>query len=318
MNVSAILRILGLLKIYKNWVSVIVSLIAMKLAKKAGVDLRPLRILKLWNDLNIDLSELMHPPRRIGGFYVYIGELGRRGWSIYSHRGLLILEKAGYTLVSRADTGDLVTIFEVFEDRFYGKFFEGMVILDIGAYIGDSAIYFAANGADLVIAVEPDPENYRLALLNTLINKLADKILMIKTAISSESGKKLMIIPTDSKPATKVSIVKDKDSDSNEGFSAISASLDDLVSCLGLNRIDLLKLDCEGCEYEALKKSKVLEIIRHIIIEYHEGPKDLPQILAKNGFYVIEITQETYKQGLLLATREPKELMKIYRLPPKI
>ena len=59
-------------------------------------------------------------------------------------------------------------------------------------------------------------------------------------------------------------------------------------------------------------------MIRHIIIEYHEGPKDLPQILAKNGFYIIEITQETYKQGLLLATREPKELMKIYRLPPKI
>ncbi|MFZ8824158.1 MAG: FkbM family methyltransferase [Desulfurococcales archaeon] len=166
--------------------------------------------------------------------------------------------KAGYTLVSRADTGDLVTIFEVFEDRVYGKSFEGMVILDIGAYIGDSAIYFAANGADLVIAVEPDPDNYRLALLNTLMNNLADKILMFKTAISSESEKKLMIIPTDSKPSTKVSIVKDKDSDSNEGFSVISASLDDLVSCLGLNRIDLLKLDCEGCEYEALKNPKFL------------------------------------------------------------
>jgi len=48
------------------------------------------------------------------------------------------------------------SILEVFD---YGEYeplsVEGRVVVDVGAFVGDSAIYFALKGARRVIAIEP-------------------------------------------------------------------------------------------------------------------------------------------------------------------
>jgi len=49
-------------------------------------------------------------------------------------------------------------------------------VVDIGASIGDSSIYFALNGASYVIALEPYPYTFNLAVKNVKVNNLNDKI----------------------------------------------------------------------------------------------------------------------------------------------
>ena len=44
------------------------------------------------------------------------------------------------------------------------------IIIDVGAYIGDSAIYFALKGARKVIAIEPHPGAYAEMLDNIRLN----------------------------------------------------------------------------------------------------------------------------------------------------
>ncbi|WOE50948.1 FkbM family methyltransferase [Sulfuracidifex metallicus] len=66
-------------------------------------------------------------------------------------------------------------IFETFILEQYNTEIEGEVV-DIGANIGDSAIYFALKGASHVYAFEPLPSVYKVALENIKLNSLDDKI----------------------------------------------------------------------------------------------------------------------------------------------
>ena len=52
-------------------------------------------------------------------------------------------------------------------------------VIDVGANIGDSAIYFALKGATHVYAFEPYPYSYNLAKENIKLNGLKDIITLI-------------------------------------------------------------------------------------------------------------------------------------------
>jgi hypothetical protein len=80
-----------------------------------------------------------------------------------------------------------------------------------------------------------------------------------------------------------------------------------------LNGDLLLKMDCEGCEYNLLEESK--EIIRQfnrIVIEYHNGYKNLKVKLEECGFNVSftgphiwydETNKKNLVQGYIYAKR---------------
>lgn len=48
--------------------------------------------------------------------------------------------------------------------------------MDIGGYVGDTAIYFAARGATRVILYEAYPYSFKIAQSNVNRNNLGDKI----------------------------------------------------------------------------------------------------------------------------------------------
>ncbi|MGC9135212.1 FkbM family methyltransferase, partial [Caldisphaera sp.] len=65
-------------------------------------------------------------------------------------------------------------------------------ILDIGGFIGDSAIYFNLRGAKRIVSVEASPWAFQMAKRNVEINEF-NSISLINCAIDKEGNKKLRL-----------------------------------------------------------------------------------------------------------------------------
>lgn len=61
-------------------------------------------------------------------------------------------------------------------------------VVDIGANIGDTAIYFSVKGAKHVYAYELQPAFYKCALENIKLNNLENNITIINAAIGAYNG----------------------------------------------------------------------------------------------------------------------------------
>jgi hypothetical protein len=68
---------------------------------------------------------------------------------------------------------------------------------------------------------------------------------------------------------------------------ADSQTLLRLVSEYNINN-GVLKIDCEGCEYEVLLNTPLntLQHFKEILVEYHGNPKPLAGKLVEAGFHV--------------------------------
>jgi hypothetical protein len=131
-------------------------------------------------------------------------------------------------------------------------------VVDIGAANGDSAIYFALRGARRVVAIEYDHELFMEMLENIRLNNLEERIIPINHYATSGTLKIIL---------NKYNI--------NDG---------------------ILKMDCEGCEYEVLLKeeTEVLRKFKEMLIEYHGSPKLLENKLLEAGFTVTVEKPWTY------------------------
>jgi FkbM family methyltransferase len=156
----------------------------------------------------------------------------------------------------------------------------GKLVVDVGANIADSSIYFALKGAQKVVALEPFPKNYDTAKKNIELNNLAGKISLTMAACSSNSG--------------SATIDPDKQSDitsqieySASGIKVPTMTLEDIVKAHSIDSA-ILKMDCEGCEYDTILQSSrdTLQRFTHIQLEYHYGYKNLKQKLEESGFKV--------------------------------
>jgi len=135
----------------------------------------------------------------------------------------------------------------------YERFFkveQGDVIVDIGAHVG---MFFTAHleKASRVIAVEPDPMFNKSYPVN-------DKLTVFKAGISYKNGKSFI---TSNGEANAI----------GSGNTEISTvTFKDLTS--EVNKIDFLKVDCEGGEYDIFTKDNIEWIknnVRKIAGEFH-------------------------------------------------
>jgi hypothetical protein len=157
--------------------------------------------------------------------------------------------------------GDIVNIFKKNEYSFL-PVTENEVI-DIGANIGDSSIYFASRGAKMVVAVEPDRISYDYAVKNAAINGYSNIIKLIFAACGP----------------------KDNFVSKNElEFLTLKNLIKKYCSCP-----KILKVDCEGCEYDLILNASFDDLSKfsHIQIEYHFGYQNLKTRLEECGFDVI-------------------------------
>ncbi len=158
------------------------------------------------------------------------------------------------------------TVLEVFD---YGEYESlnvvGRVVVDVGAYIGDSAIYFALRGAKRVIAVEPHPNAYAEMLENIRLNNLEDIITPINAGLASKPGK--ICIENVDLDATVVTY--HRPGNCNSGIPAVT--LGELMSRFSINGDEtVLKMDCQGCEFDViLNDYEHVRLFKELIFEYH-------------------------------------------------
>ena len=157
---------------------------------------------------------------------------------------------------------------------------KGRDVVDIGAYVGDTAINFMLEGARHVYALEPYPYFYEVGKRNLTANKMQDKITLLNAGVAGKKQK----VDVDAS-ARSFSSKKFDGSGKKKGIEILS--LKDLVERYKLKDA-ALKVDCEGYEYEIIINSddSTLRRFFDMEIEYHYGYLNLERRLIKAGFEV--------------------------------
>jgi len=168
---------------------------------------------------------------------------------------------------------DIPYIYSVFVDGEYNKFsFKDKVVLDIGAYIGDTSVFFAVNGARRVLAYEPNPEVFKKLLQNISLNNMQEKILPFNMAVGRE-GYINFFLSSYTPGSTMFQerfYLKKKETISKQ-IKVRSVSIATILN--EISSVDILKMDCEGCEFVILQdlvdKGLGEKIREGIIFEAH-------------------------------------------------
>ena len=158
------------------------------------------------------------------------------------------------------------------------------VVIDIGAYIGTFSVLAGKKGAK-VFSFEPIPDNFKLAAENIRLNGLKN-VDLSPFGVAGISEDRRFFVPKSALDSCNLYNKLDNYVDVK------CLTLKDIFKDKNLTCIDLLKMDCEGAEYEILFNTpqKVLRMIRRICLEYHShkqhSPSQLKKFLEKNGFSV--------------------------------
>jgi FkbM family methyltransferase len=180
------------------------------------------------------------------------------------------------------------------EPREYEWFFstlrKGDTFVDVGANVGGYSVRASRIGAK-VIAVEPDPDNYRVLKLDLELNQCINAHVLNIAAGRKEEVRDLYA-GSDCAPA---------------GYSLLQPKRGGEVKCsvnvkpldiaipplLNNEQVDLLKIDVEGVEAEVIKGAfGLLKRTRYIIIEVIPGIKpkisEMLDLLKPLGFRLID------------------------------
>ncbi len=192
---------------------------------------------------------------------------------------MLIIKKKkfeGLKFYDFENNGDIISIF--FKEDYFKLPVENRNVLDIGANIGDSSIYFIKQGAEKVIGIEIVPTNFENAKKNIEINNMSKKIEILLAGCSGKSD--IIKISSEQKGM-------EKPKKSLSGDNVPLFTLNELAERFQLNHA-ILKMDCEGYEYEIILNSEkdTLKKFDYILIEYHHGNQNLIKKLEKCDFNV--------------------------------
>lgn len=157
------------------------------------------------------------------------------------------------------------------------------VILDCGANIGIYALRAALCGTNRVFSIEPNPLVFNRLMKNIKTNNLTN-VIALNTGIGSAKGKTKLYWGNST---TGGSIKPDSRHRENNTVDIEITTLDDIVERYNINSIDLIKLDVEGSEYEALiGAEKTLSKTKRLILEFHsdELRNRCESLLISSGF----------------------------------
>jgi len=165
---------------------------------------------------------------------------------------------------------------------------EGRDVLDVGAYLGETAIWFVKKGANLVVALEPF-ESFNLIDQNVADNGCAARVIPMRGAISDSDGF-VAVATGENSGGSNLMEFSDANNQTNGSILIPQYTLDALTAHHDLQDA-ILKMDCEGSEFRALLGTprEVIRRFQYAMIEVHYFAGDagkLYQYFVDNDFKI--------------------------------
>lgn len=230
-----------------------------------------------------------------------------KNWRIFVLNYVGIKDNSNFTYIFRDgikikvdDNINVATIAVVFIKKDYGDVEKNSTVIDIGANIGVYSVFAAKNKNTIVYAFEPMVDNFRLLQENIKLNKLSGKILPFNLAIGAKKEKRTLYLggspfhslyPAEDSP---FNALYDNKITVKQNYTEVDCvSLKDVFQNNKIDYCNMLKLDCEGAEFEILYNlpKEYFKKIEKIRIEYHDhkidnncNGKKLAKFLINEGF----------------------------------
>ena len=196
----------------------------------------------------------------------------------------------------REGTSDALVIYEILLKGYKSEYWhprlpraeDVKVVFDIGANIGAATIFFSElYPAAKIHAFEPVPGNHEMLKRNAQSRGRQGSIECHLLALSNQDGELQMIHSPGAHNHGGWSFYQRGASGSEERISVPVRQAASFVRELGLDRIDVIKIDTEGAEKEILQglAPEQLATVRYIVGELH-GERDFELLdwLEQRGF----------------------------------
>jgi FkbM family methyltransferase len=182
--------------------------------------------------------------------------------------------KSGYCWHGQYRDGIPLNVDEDLEKFFYERTleYEQPVVLDIGASNGVFSMIAAINPGMRVYAFEPTPSTYEILKRNIFLNNLNDRVKTFQFALADKKGTAVLKYPKSGENDGLACIGNPLRFKEWVEFEVPVSTVDDFVREQGIEKVDLIKVDTEGCELLVLKGAE--ELIKkchpNILCEYWE------------------------------------------------
>jgi len=195
----------------------------------------------------------------------------------------------------------------------------GETVIDAGANVGYMTLLarVVVGTQGRVIAFEPHPELYRVALDNVASSErrfAAAPVEMHNLALAERTGTAELAVPEEFDRNDGIARLYWRNSGDSRAIPVGVATIDSIV---GAEPVDLLKLDVEGHELSVLQGARnalASRRIRHIVFENHEGHDSATvRHLAASGYAIFALGWSL--RGLKLAPIDGGALATRYEAP---
>jgi FkbM family methyltransferase len=143
------------------------------------------------------------------------------------------------------------------------------IVLDIGAHRGVFVAYSATRSQNTILAVEPNKQNFEILKRFVSLNDWKN-VTLVNKAVGSKNG---YIKLFTSRQSTRHSITGFDPVSKQELITWDVVEMIPLMEAIdGLETVDLLKMDCEGAEFEILTSCgpEIFDRIKRITLEIHD------------------------------------------------
>jgi FkbM family methyltransferase len=206
--------------------------------------------------------------------------LPRRDLTIVTHAGTRFVVPLG------PKAGALYPALEVFAFSEYAYEWElegEPQVVDVGAHIGAFALWAAEQYPGLrIVCFEPDPEAFRYLVQN--VHGISARVRECALGASRRTAPLARPLPGGAISTLKTAAANDAVDVEVVPFEEVIDELSDVA---------LLKLDCEGSEYELVLETSpsAWARVRRIVMEYHavpgHEPSELVERLEAHGFRLV-------------------------------
>jgi len=238
-----------------------------------------------------------------------------KNWYLYPLIYLNIIKRgfvtfktnSGLKMKIRVKSTDLMQLTTIWLTREYEapgfEIKENDTIIDVGGHIGLFMLFceqFCHKGK--IYCFEPASDNYKIFLDNTKLNNFKN-VFPFNIAVSKQDGK----IPLYLNDDTSGHSIFLKNSNS---IQVDSITLQKIFDLNNIKKCNLLKLDCEGSEYEIIDSlpESYFSMIDKMIIEYHfaeKYPKLLTNLIKKleRTSFSVYVKKLSSEMGLIFAIK---------------